>query len=205
MAAKVQVIFYSTYGHTWKLAEAIAEGAREAGAEATVYQVAEIMPADVVAKMGATEAKKAFAHVPTAQPNQLADADAVVLGTPTRYGSAAASMQAFLDGTGGLWAKGALIGKVGSAFTSTASQHGGQETTLLGMSTYFFHNGMLIAGVPYSTAELTNLAEMSGGTPYGATTIAGPHGERQPTENELAIARAQGKHVATAAGKLAVK
>ncbi len=205
MAAKVQVVFYSTYGHVWQLAEAIAEGAREAGAEATVYQVAEIMPADVVAKMGATEAKKAFAHVPVAQPNQLSEADAIVLGSPTRYGSVAASMQAFLDGTGGLWAKGALIGKVGSAFTSTASQHGGQETTLLGLSTYFFHNGMLIAGVPYSTAELTNLAEMSGGTPYGATTIAGPHGERQPTANELAIARAQGKHVATAAAKLAAK
>jgi NAD(P)H dehydrogenase (quinone) len=205
MAAKVQVIFYSTYGHVWKLAEAIAEGAREAGAEATVYQVAEIMPADIVAKMGATEAKKAFAHVPVATADQLAHADAIVLGTPTRYGSAAASMQAFLDSTGGLWGKGALIGKVGSAFTSTASQHGGQETTLLGLSTFFFHNGMLIAGVPYSAQELLSLTEVSGGTPYGATTIAGPHGERQPTANELAIAKAQGKHVATAAGKLAGK
>ena len=205
MAAKVQVIFYSTYGHVWKLAEAIAEGAREAGAEATVYQVAEIMPPDVLAKMHATEAKAAFAHVPTADPHQMADADAIVLGTPTRYGSAAASMQAFLDATGGLWAKGALIGKVGSAFTSTASQHGGQETTLLSLATYFYHNGMLIAGVPYSSAELSNLAEMSGGTPYGATTIAGPKGERQPSANELAIARAQGRHVATAAAKLAAK
>ena len=205
MAAKVQVIFYSTYGHVWKLAEAIAEGAREAGAEATVYQVAEIMPPDVLAKMHATEAKAAFAHVPVAEPHEMADADAIVLGTPTRYGSAAASMQAFLDATGGLWAKGALIGKIGSAFTSTASQHGGQETTLLSLATYFYHNGMLIAGVPYSSAELSNLAEMSGGTPYGATTIAGPKGERQPSANELAIARAQGKHVATAAAKLAAK
>jgi NAD(P)H dehydrogenase (quinone) len=205
MAAKVQVIFYSTYGHVWTLAEAIAEGARSAGAEATVYQVAEIMPPDVLAKMGATEAKEAFAHVPVAQPYQLADADAVVLGTPTRYGSAAASLQAFLDATGGLWAKGALIGKVGSGFTSTATQHGGQETTLLNLSTFFLHQGMVLAGVPYSSPELSNLAEMSGGTPYGATTIAGPHGERQPSANEIAIAKAQGRHVATVAGKLAAK
>ena len=205
MAAKVQVVFYSTYGHTWKLAEAIAEGARGAGAEATVYQVAEIMPPNVLEMMHATEAKKAFAHVPTASPQQLAEADAIVLGTPTRYGSASASMQAFLDATGGLWQKGALIGKVGSAFASTASQHGGQETTLMSLATYFFHNGMYIAGVPYSAAELLDLTQVSGGTPYGATTIAGPHGERQPTANELAIAKAQGKHVATAAMKLAAK
>jgi len=205
MAAKVQVIFYSTYGHVWKLAEAIAEGARSAGAEPTVYQVAEIMPPDVLAKMGATEAKKAFAHVPVAQPHQLADADAIVLGTPTRYGSAAASLQAFLDATGGLWAKGALIGKVGSGFASTATQHGGQETTLLNLSTFFLHQGMVLVGVPYSCPELSILSEMSGGTPYGATTIAGPHGERQPSANELAIAKAQGKHVATVAGKLAAQ
>jgi NAD(P)H dehydrogenase (quinone) len=206
MAAKVHVIFYSTYGHVWRLAEAIAEGARAvAGTDVQVSQVAETLPAEVLAKMGATEARKAFAHVPVADPKRLAEADAIVLGTPTRYGAAPAQMQAFLDATGGLWLSGALIGKVGSAFTSTASQHGGQETTLLAMSTFFFHMGMVIAGVPYSTQELLNLDEVSGGTPYGATTIAGPRGERQPTANELAIARAQGRHVAGIAAKLAAK
>jgi NAD(P)H dehydrogenase (quinone) len=206
MAAKVQVIFYSTYGHVWKLAEAIAEGARAvAGTQAQVLQVPETLSADILAKMGATEAKKAFAHVPVANPDNLPDADAIILGTPTRYGAAAAQMRAFLDATGGHWVKGSLIGKVGSAFTSTASQHGGQETTLLAMSTFFFHMGMVIAGVPYSSQELLHLGEISGGTPYGASTIAGPKGERQPTANELGVARAQGRHVATIAHKLAGK
>ena len=206
MAVKVQVIFHSTYGHVWRLAEAVAEGARElSGADVQVFRVAETLPPDVLEKMGATEAQKAFAHVPVADPRRLAEADAIVLGTPTRYGAATAQMRAFLDNTGGLWASGALIGKVGSAFTSTASQHGGQETTLLTMSTFFFHMGMVIAGVPYSTQELLNLEAISGGTPYGASTIAGPRGERQPTANELAIARAQGRHVTGIAAKLAVK
>ena len=206
MPAKVQVIFYSTYGHVWRLAEAIAEGARSVtGTEAKVMQVAETLSPEVLGKMGATEARKAFAHVPSADPKNLTDADAIILGTPTRYGAAAAQMRAFLDATGGLWTSGALIGKLGSAFTSTASQHGGQETTLLAMSTFFFHMGMVIAGVPYSSQELLNVVEMSGGTPYGASTIAGPKGERQPTANELAIARAQGRHVATLAARLAGK
>lgn len=203
MSAKVQVIFYSTYGHVWRLAEAVAEGAREAGATVEVLQVPETLPDDVIAKMGATEAKKAFAHVPVADPKRLPEADAIILGSPTRFGAAAAQMRAFQDQTGGLWASGALIGKVGSAFTSTGSQHGGQETTLLAMSTFFFHMGMVIAGVPYSAKELSNVGEVSGGTPYGASTVAGPKGERQPTANELAIARAQGRHVATIAAKLA--
>lgn len=206
MSAKIQVVFYSTYGHVYRLAEAVAAGAREvAGAEVQVLQVVETLPPDVLAKMGAVEAKKAFAHVPIADPKRLVDADGIILGTPTRYGSATAQMRAFLDATGGLWASGALIGKVGSAFTSTASQHGGQETTLLTISTFFFHMGMVIAGVPYSTQELLNLSEVSGGTPYGASTIAGTRGERQPTANELAIARAQGRHVAGIATKLAAK
>jgi NAD(P)H dehydrogenase (quinone) len=204
--AKVHVIFYSTYGHVYRLAEAIAEGAREiAGTEAHVYQVAETLPEEVLKKMGAVEARKAFAHIPVADPKRLGEADAIILGTPTRYGAAAAQMRAFLDATGGLWASGALIGKVGSAFTSTASQHGGQETTLLAMSTFFFHMGMAIAGVPYSAKELNYLDDVSGGTPYGASTIAGGRGERQPTENELAVARAQGRHVAQLAAKLAAK
>jgi len=206
MAVKVQVIFHSTYGHVWRLAEAVAEGARElSGADVQVFRVAETLPPDVLEKMGATEAQKAFAHVPVADPRRLAEADAIVLGTPTRYGAATAQMRAFLDNTGGLWVSGALIGKVGSAFTSTASQHGGQETTLLTMSTFFFHMGMVIAGVPYSTQELLNLEAVSGGTPYGASTVAGPRGERQPTANELAIARAQGRHVTGIAAKLAAK
>src|SRR5207302_10533985 len=160
---------------------------------------------EVLGKMGATEAQKAFAQVPIADPKRLAEADGIILGTPTRFGSAAAQMRAFLDATGGHWGSGALIGKVGSAFTSTASQHGGQETTLLTISTFFFHMGMVICGVPYSTQELLNLDEISGGTPYGASTIAGPRGERQPTANELAIARAQGRHVAMIAAKLVEK
>lgn len=203
MSVIVQVIFHSTYGHVWRLAEAVAEGVREAGATAELLQVPETLPAEVIAKMGATDAKKAFAHVPVADPKRLAEADAIVFGCPTRYGAAAAQMRAFQDQTGGLWASGALIGKVGSAFTSTGSQHGGQETTLLAMSTFFFHMGMVIAGVPYSAKELSNVGEVSGGTPYGASTIAGPKGDRQPTANELAIARAQGRHVATIAAKLA--
>ena len=204
--AKVHVIFYSTYGHVYRLAEAIAEGAREVeGVEAEVFQVAETLPAEVLQKMGAVEARKAFGHVPVADPKRLTEADAIVLGSPTRYGSAAAQMRAFLDATGGLWASGALIGKVGSAFTSTASQHGGQETTLLAMSTFFFHMGMAIVGVPYSSQELVYLDDVSGGTPYGASTIAGPRGERQPTANEIAIARAQGRHVAGFAVKVSRK
>jgi len=205
MSAKVQVIFYSTYGHVWTLAEAVAEGARAAGASVEVFQVAETLPAEVLEKMGAAEAKKAFAHVPVADPKRLAEADAIILGSPTRYGSVTAQMRAFLDNTGGLWGSGALIGKVGGGFTSTASQHGGQETTLLTLSTFFFHMGMVITGVPYSVKELVELGEVSGGTPYGASTIAGPKGERQPTANELAVARAQGRHVAGIAAKLAAK
>jgi len=205
MPARVQVIFHSLYGHVYQLAEAVAEGARQAGGEVQLLRVAETMSADVLAKMGAAEAQKTFAHVPIADPKKLADADAIVLGTPTRYGAATAQMRAFLDHTGGLWASGALVGKVGSAFTSTASQHGGQETTLLAMSTFFFHMGMAIVGVPYSAPGLSILTEMSGGTPYGASTIAGPRGERQPTANELEVARAQGRHVTGIAAKLAAK
>ncbi len=203
MNVNVQVIFYSTYGHVYRLAEAVVEGAREiAGTHVELLQVPETLSTDILQKMGAVEARKAFAHVPIADPKRLVEADAVILGTPTRYGSATAQMRAFLDATGQLWASGALIGKVGSAFTSTASQHGGQETTLFTLFTFFFHQGMVVAGVPYSTKELLNLSEVSGGTPYGASTIAGPHGERQPTPNELAIARAQGRHVAEIARRL---
>jgi NAD(P)H dehydrogenase (quinone) len=206
MAVKVQVIFHSLYTHVYQLAEAVAAGAREVpDTEVLVAQVAETLPHEILEKMGAVETKKVFAHVPVADPHALADADAIILGSPTRYGAATAQMQTFLDATGGHWVKGTLIGKVGSAFTSTASQHGGQETTLTHMHTFFYHQGMVVVGVPYAAAELLNLEEISGGTPYGASTVAGPRGERTPTANELAIARFQGRHVAQLAAKLAAR
>ncbi|SIO55653.1 NAD(P)H dehydrogenase (quinone) [Singulisphaera sp. GP187] len=206
MPVKIQVVFHSLYTHVYQLAVAIAEGAREVpDVEVLLAQVAETLPTEVLEKMGAVDAKKSFAHVPVADPHALADADGIILGSPTRYGSATAQMQAFLDATGGHWVKGTLIGKVGSAFTSTASQHGGQETTLVHMHTFFYHQGMVVAGVPYSAKELLNLDEITGGSPYGASTIAGPRGERTPTANELAIARFQGRHVAQIAAKLAAR
>jgi NAD(P)H dehydrogenase (quinone) len=206
MGAKIQVIFYSTYGHVFRLAEAIVEGCRSvSGVDVQLLRVAETLPEDVIAKMGATEAQKAFEKIPLADPRKLQEADGIILGCPTRYGAAPAQMRAFLDNTAGQWSSGALIGKVGSAFTSTATQHGGQETTLLSLSTFFFHMGMVIAGCPYSVQELSNMSEITGGTPYGASTLAGPKGDRQVTANELAVARGQGKHVATIAAKLAAK
>jgi len=202
MAAKVQIIFYSLYGHIYHMAQAVAEGAKSTGAQVELMQVAETLSPDILAKMGATEAKKAFAHVPIADPKRLAEADAIILGTGTRFGSATAQMQAFIDATGSHWVAGGLIGKVGSAFTSTASQHGGQETTIVSLHTFFFHQGLIVSGVPYAAQELLTLSEMSGGTPYGASTITGPKGERMPSANELAVARFQGKHVAEIAAKL---
>lgn len=200
---KIQVVFYSMYGHVWQMAEAIAEGARQvAGAEVSVYQVAELVPDEVLAKSGAKALRQKFAHVPVAQPAQLADADAILFGTPTRFGNMCAQMRNFLDQTGGLWMKGSLIGKVGSVFASTGTQHGGQETTITSFHTTLFHLGMIIVGVPYSCQELTNMKEITGGTPYGATTLAGGDGSRQPSANELAIARFQGKHVAEITRKL---
>jgi NAD(P)H dehydrogenase (quinone) len=199
---KVQVIFYSTYGHVWRMAEAVAEGARQAGAEVGLFQVAELMPEAALEKSGAKAARQAFAHVPFATVDQLPEADALIFGTPTRFGNMASQMRNFLDQTGGLWMKGSLVGKVGSAFASTASQHGGQETTLTSFHSTLLHLGMVVVGVPYSEQRLVNMTEISGGTPYGATTLAGTDGKRMPSENELAIARFQGKHVAEIAGKL---
>jgi NAD(P)H dehydrogenase (quinone) len=200
---KIQVIFYSMYGHVYRLAEAVAEGARGvAGAEVGLYQVAELVPEPVLEKSGARAARQAFAHVPLAKVEQLADADAILFGTPTRFGNMAAQMRNFLDQTGGLWVKGSLIGKVGSVFASTASQHGGQETTITSFHTTLLHHGMIIVGVPYSEPRLVNMQEVTGGTPYGATTMAGSDGSRQPSENELAIARFQGRHVAEITGRL---
>jgi NAD(P)H dehydrogenase (quinone) len=204
MAVKVQVIFHSVHGHVYRMAEAIAEGAQQVpDAQVELLQVQETLPQEILEKMNAVETKKSFAHIPIADPKRLAEADAIILGSPTRYGSATSQMQAFIDATGSLWVSGALIGKVASAFTSTASQHGGQETTLTSIHTFFYHMGMLVSGVPYAAQELLNMDEITGGSPYGASTIAGDKGQRLPSENELAIARFQGHHVAQIAAKLA--
>jgi len=203
MSVKVQVVFYSMYGHVYKMAEAIAEGARQTpGAEVGLYQVPELIPDEVLEKYGAKGAKAAFAKIPVARVDQLADAHAIIFGTPTRFGNMAAQMRNFLDQTGQLWLKGALIGKIGSVFASTGTQHGGQETTITSFHTTLLHHGMVIVGVPYSESGLMHMGDITGGTPYGATTLAGPDGSRQPSENELKIARYQGKHVAEIASKL---
>lgn len=200
---KVHIVFYSMYSHIYRMAEAVAEGARGVpAAEVRLFQVPELIPEESLARVGATAARATFAHIPFAQPAQLAEADAIIFGTPTRFGMMAAQMRNFLDQTGGLWAKGALIGKVGSVFTSSATQHGGQESTLLSFHTTLLHHGMVIVGVPYSEARQTTISEIGGGSPYGASTIAGGDGSRQPSENELAIARFQGRHVASIAAKL---
>ncbi len=194
---KVQVVFYSMYGHVYRLAEAVAEGAREVdGAEVVLAQVPELVPDEILKKSGAAKAREAFKHVPVATVDQLAEADALIFGTPTRFGMMSAQMRNFLDQTGPLWAKGALEGKVGSVFASTGTQHGGQETTITSFHTTLLHLGMVIVGVPYSEQRLMEMGEITGGTPYGATTLAGPDGSRMPSENELAIARIQGRHVA---------
>ena len=201
---KVKVIFYSMYGHTYRLAEAVAEGAREVkGAEVELLQVAELVPEAILEQSGAKQARAAFAHIPIAKLDDLADADALIFGTPTRFGNMCSQMRNFLDQTGPLWAWHALIGKAGSVFTSTGTQHGGQETTITSFHSTLLHHGMVIVGVPGSEARLATMDEISGGSPYGASTITGPDGSRMPSENELAIARFQGRHVATIAAKLA--
>lgn len=203
MATKVQIVFYSMYGHVWQLAQAAAEGVREIpGAEVELLQVPELVPDAALERTGAKAARDAFAHVAVAETKRLPEADAILFGTPTRFGNMCAQMRNFLDQTGGLWAKRALVGKVGSVFTSTATQHGGQETTLTSFHSTLLHQGMVIVGVPYSCDGLNETGEMSGGSPYGATTIAGSDGKRQPSANELAIARFQGRHVADVARRL---
>jgi NAD(P)H dehydrogenase (quinone) len=184
MSIKVQVIFYSMYGHVYKMAQAVAEGAKQVpGAEVSLYQVQELIPDDVLEKYGAKAAKAAFAKVPVATVDQLAEANAIIFGTPTRFGNMAAPMRNFLDQTGGLWMKGALIGKVGSVFASTGTQHGGQETTITSFHTTLLHHGMIIVGVPYSESGLTHMGDITGGTPYGATPLAGQtvHANRAKT------------------------
>jgi len=200
---KVQVIFYSMYGHIYRMAEAIAEGARSVeGAQVALYQVPELVPDEALERTGAKAARAAFAEVPVAVPAVMADADAIIFGTPTRFGNMCAQMRNFLDQTGQMWLKGTLVGKIGSVFTSTATQHGGQETTITSFHTTLLHHGMIIVGVPYAEQRLLNMDEITGGSPYGASTLAGGSGQRMPSENELGIARYQGRHVAEIARKL---
>ena len=200
---KVLVLYYSMYGHIHRMAEAVAEGVGEvSGGMATLRRVPETLPQKVLEMMGAVESQKAFAHVPVCTVEELVDYDAIIFGTPTRFGNMCGQMRQFLDATGGLWLKGALVGKVGSVFTSTATQHGGQESTILTFHPYLLHQGMVVVGLPYAFAGQMRNDEITGGSPYGASTIAGTQGERLPSENELAAARFLGKHVATIADKL---
>ena len=200
---KVLVIYYSTYGHVHKMAEAVAEGVKEVnGAEVELRRVPETLPQEVLAKMGAVEAQKQFSHIPVCTVDQLPDADAIIFGTPTRFGNMCGQMRQFLDATGQLWAKGSLVGKVGSVFTSTATQHGGQESTILTFHVTLLHQGFVVVGLPYAFQGQMRMDEITGGSPYGASTIAGGDGSRMPSENELEAARFQGKHVATIAAKL---
>lgn len=200
----ILIVFYSTYGHIYKMAEAVAEGAKTVkGAQVKLTRVPETLSKEVLEKMGAVEAQKVFESIPICAVDELASADAILFGTPTRFGNMAAQMKQFLDATGTLWQQGALVGKVGSVFTSSATQHGGQESTILSFHIPLLHHGMIVVGLPYAFQGQMGIDEIKGGSPYGASTIAGVQGERMPSENELEAARFQGKHVATLASKLA--
>ncbi len=201
---KVLIVFYSTYGHIYQMAKAVAEGASAVpGAEVELRRVPEILSEDVLSKMGALDFQKSLQSIPVVSLKDLEEADAVIFGTPTRFGNMIGQMRMFLDSTGGLWAKGALVGKVGSVFSSSATQHGGQESTILSFHTTLLHHGMVLVGLPYAFGGQTRIDEITGGSPYGASTIAGGQGERMPSDNELEGARFQGRHVASIAAKLA--
>ena len=198
--AKILVLYYSAYGHVEKMAEAVAEGARAVpGTEVMVKRVPELVPEEIAKKSG----MKLDQPAPIATVDELANYDAIIFGTPTRFGNMCAQMRNFLDQTGGHWMKGALVGKVGSVFASTATQHGGQETTITSFHSTLLHQGMIIVGLPYAFPGLTNMNEITGGSPYGASTLANADGSRQPSANELDGARYQGKHVAQITAKLA--
>jgi NAD(P)H dehydrogenase (quinone) len=200
---KILVLYYSTYGHVHKMAEAVAEGSREVeGAEVLIKRVPETLPKEVIEKMGAVEAQQAMSHVPVCSVEELASMDAIIFGTPTRFGNMCGQMRQFLDATGQLWSQGALVGKVGSVFISSATQHGGQESTILSFHITLLHHGFVIVGLPYAFQGQMRTDEITGGSPYGSSTIAGGSGERMPSENELDAARFQGKHVATITSKL---
>jgi NAD(P)H dehydrogenase (quinone) len=192
MPTKMLVLYYSMHGHVEAMANAVADGAREIeGIEVTIKRVPETMPEEKARAVGV----KLDQPAPVAEPEDLSDYDGIIFGTPTRFGNMCGQMRTFLDQTGSQWMRGSLIGKVGSVFTSTATQHGGQETTLTSFHSTLMHQGMVIVGVPYSCTALLNMDEITGGTPYGASTISDSDGSRQPSENELAIARFQGRHV----------
>jgi len=200
---KVLIVFYSMYGHVYQMAEAEAEGAATVpGAEVAIRRIAETLPAKVLSAMGAVEAQKAFSHIPVCTLEEFGGADAVIFGSPTRFGSVAAQMRQFMDSTGELWGKGAMVGKFAGVFTSSATQHGGQESTILSFHATLLHHGMIIAGLPYSFQGQTRIDEVTGCSPYGASTIAGGKGERMPSKNELDGARFQGKYIAAIAAKL---
>ncbi len=200
---KVLVVYYSLYGHVYRLGEEVAEGARTVeGVEVDLRRVQETLPRDVLEKMGAVDAQKKQSHIPICTPDELADADAIVFGTPTRFGNMCGQMRQFLDSTGKLWLSGALVGKVGSVFVSTNTLHGGQESTILSFHITLLHHGMVIVGLPYAFKGLMRNDEITGCSPYGSSTIAGTDGSRFPSENELAGARFQGEHVAKIAKKL---
>jgi NAD(P)H dehydrogenase (quinone) len=199
----VLIVYYSMYGHIRRMAEAVKKGADGvSGAAVRICRVQETLPEEVLIKMGALEAQKAQDNVPVCKVEDLVWADAIIFGTPTRFGNMCGQMRQFLDSTGGLWAKGELVGKVGSVFTSSATQHGGQESTILSFHITLLHQGMIIVGLPYSFTGQMRIDEMTGSSPYGASTIAGGDGKRMPSENELDAARFQGKHVAEIAVKL---
>jgi NAD(P)H dehydrogenase (quinone) len=202
---KILILYYSTYGHIDKMARAVAEGAAEVeGAEMMIRRVPETLSKEVLEKTGATQAQAGFfTDVPEVTLDELAEADAIIFGTPTRFGNMIGQMRQFLDSTGQLWSEGALVGKVGSVFTSTATQHGGQESTILTFHITLMHHGMVIVGLPYAFEGQTRMDEITGGSPYGASTIAGGDGSRMPSDNELDGARYQGRHVAEIAAKLA--
>ena len=201
---QILVCFYSLYGHVYQLAREIEKGANGAGAKVKLRFVEETLPEEVLLKMGAAPAEKRGANLPVVTLDDMIDSAGIIFGSPTRFGGMCAQMRTLLDRCGGLWAKNALQGKVGSAFTSTATQHGGQETTIFSFHTFMLHQGMLIGGAPFSCPALSNTAEVSGGTPYGASTITGSDGSREVSENERIIARHQGEFIAKIAKKLAV-
>jgi NAD(P)H dehydrogenase (quinone) len=201
---KVLVVFYSLYGHVYKMAEAVAAGAAQVnGAKVDIRRVPETLPMEVLEKMGAVEAQKTMEGVPVCEVKELSAADAIIFGTPTRFGNMCGQMRQFLDSTGKLWQAGALIGKVGSVFVSTATQHGGQESTILSFHISLLHQGMVVVGLPYAFQGQMRIDEITGGSPYGASTIAGGQGERMPSDNEVEAAKFQGQHVAAIAKKLA--
>lgn len=200
---KVLVVFYSMYGHVYQMAEAVVEGAKKVtGAQVDIRRVPETLSPEVLDKMGAVDAQKTFLHIPECTVDELAQADAVIFGTPTRFGNMCGQMRQFLDATGQLWANGSLVGKVGSVFTCSATQHGGQESTILTFHVTLLHHGFVVVGLPYAFQGQMRVDEITGGSPYGASTIAGGDGSRRPSENELEAARFQGRHVAQIAAKL---